>query len=150
MDTLFEINSSTSFEDLSKSRVCKICHQEKNVQDFEISSRSVRKVYRKSMCRPCNKNEREAEKSLKKIYGTTRPPGTPCDNCGKTTSRLSLDHCHDTGEFRGWLCQQCNNAIGMLGDDIEKLKQTVAYLERAQNGLHKTEPIMKLGFIDHG
>ena len=127
------------YEDTSKVRVCKICLIEKNITEFEITTRSVRKVYRKGMCRACNKNERVAEKQLKKVYGSTRPPGTPCDNCGKTSSSLSLDHCHSTGEFRGWLCSLCNHAIGMLGDDIEALKRAVGYLERAKKGMHKTE-----------
>jgi len=132
-------SASVPYEDLTKSRTCKICLIEKNITEFEITTRSVRKVYRKAMCRPCNKNERVAEKELKKIYGSTRPSGTPCDNCGKTNYSLSLDHCHSTGEFRGWLCPICNHAIGMLGDDVEALKRAVSYLERAKQGMHKTE-----------
>lgn len=139
---MIDATHNVPYEDISKTRICKICFQEKNIQDFEMTTRSVRKVYRKQMCRPCNKQERVAEKELKKIYGNTRSLGTPCDNCGKTTSKLSLDHCHETGEFRGWLCQLCNNAIGMLGDDLDSLRRAVEYLEKSKLGLYKTPPIM--------
>lgn len=137
------------YEDLNKSRECKICLTEKNITEFEITTRSLKKVYRKSMCKPCNKNERIAERELKKIYGKTRPSGTPCDNCGRTNYALSLDHCHSTGEFRGWLCSLCNHGIGMLGDDVEALKRAVSYLERAKQGLYRTEVLQpSLKFYD--
>jgi hypothetical protein len=44
-----------------------------------------------------------------------------CDCCGRHESqfkkRLAIDHCHDTGNFRGFLCQCCNHAIGLLRDN---------------------------------
>ena len=61
-----------------------------------------------------------------------RPPrGTPCHNCDKNTEKLIFDHDHDTNQFRGWLCYQCNTAIGNLGDSIEGLKRAILYLENS-------------------
>jgi hypothetical protein len=44
-----------------------------------------------------------------------------CGVCGKDFlgSDKCLDHCHDTGAYRGALCRQCNAAIGKLGDDLD-------------------------------
>src|SRR5580704_16633118 len=57
-----------------------------------------------------------------------------CECCGSPqTGRkkvLSIDHCHSTGELRGWLCHRCNTGIGMLGDDASGLRRALAYLER--------------------
>jgi hypothetical protein len=37
--------------------------------------------------------------------------------CGEPNKRkLALDHCHATGKLRGFICHQCNTAIGMLGE----------------------------------
>jgi hypothetical protein len=45
-----------------------------------------------------------------------------CDICGVAESdlpkRLSMDHCHDSGDFRGWLCNECNSTLGKLRDDV--------------------------------
>ncbi len=39
-----------------------------------------------------------------------------CAICGKVQvgHRLSLDHDHETGKFRGLLCKPCNSALGKL------------------------------------
>lgn len=64
-----------------------------------------------------------------------RPP--VCECCGNPAPKkiaLSLDHCHVSGIFRGWLCHKCNTGIGNLGDDVHGLKRAIAYLERAYHG----------------
>ena len=47
-----------------------------------------------------------------------------------TLRRLSVDHNHTTGCYRGLLCGKCNKGIGLLQDDIAILKQAIQYLER--------------------
>ena len=52
-----------------------------------------------------------------------------CAICEKeSTKALSVDHCHETGEVRGLLCQPCNSGIGLLGDNLESLLKAVKYL----------------------
>ena len=41
----------------------------------------------------------------------------------------AIDHNHDTGEFRGILCKQCNRALGMFKDSSAILRNAVEYLE---------------------
>jgi hypothetical protein len=41
-----------------------------------------------------------------------------CD-CDFTESKKCLDHCHETGVYRGALCVQCNAALGKLGDNLD-------------------------------
>ncbi len=48
-------------------------------------------------------------------------------------NRLSLDHDHETGNFRGFLCGNCNTALGLLKDNIEILNKCIEYLSKNQN-----------------
>lgn len=41
---------------------------------------------------------------------------------------LSIDHDHETGKVRGLLCNNCNRAIGLLGDSVSTLLDAVEYL----------------------
>lgn len=54
-----------------------------------------------------------------------------CEVCGgRTKHSLHLDHDHATGKFRGWLCHNCNSALGHVKDNVETLIKLAAYLER--------------------
>jgi Recombination endonuclease VII len=62
----------------------------------------------------------------------TRPCPPTCEKCGRPPGRkkLALDHCHETGAFRGWLCHLCNLGIGLLGDSVAGLQEAIRYLQR--------------------
>lgn len=44
--------------------------------------------------------------------------------CGELAS--VLDHCHETGRFRGWLCMSCNIRLGKLGDNVASVRTEAA------------------------
>lgn len=56
-----------------------------------------------------------------------KKPETCKGNNGEV-KMLAIDHCHDTGKVRGLLCNNCNRAIGLLGDDVDTLLNAVEYL----------------------
>ena len=55
-----------------------------------------------------------------------------CAICGvaeeATSRKLCMDHCHETGKFRGWLCKKCNSMLGMADDSADRLVVAAAYL----------------------
>jgi hypothetical protein len=62
-----------------------------------------------------------------------------CFACGEQTDALAIDHDHSCcsssrkvcGDcVRGLLCRGCNQALGFVHDDIDRLRGLVAYLER--------------------
>lgn len=72
---------------------------------------------------------------VKRKYGLTREmwdemfkkQGGLCALCrkrsmGKGGGRLDVDHCHETGRVRGLLCRHCNTALGILGDNPERME----------------------------
>ena len=114
-------------------RTCICCNLKKIDEDFEISSTTTTKIYRKKVCRLCRKSIRKYEKQLQKVHGKTKPIGTPCECCGRNDVQLSLDHCHLTGKYRGFLCQQCNVSIGGLGDTLESIEMARQYLIKCES-----------------
>lgn len=66
-----------------------------------------------------------------------RPANGDCQCCGRTR-KLCLDHDHETGEFRGWICDRCNRGIGALDDLPGGLLAAVEYLQNHYRG--KPEP----------
>jgi len=40
-----------------------------------------------------------------------------------------LDHNHLTDKFRGWICNNCNNGLGRLKDDVNILQNAMEYLK---------------------
>ncbi len=56
-----------------------------------------------------------------------------CDICGvpelECTRRLAMDHDHgNDGDFRGWLCDKCNVALGLFNDNEGLLIDALHYL----------------------
>lgn len=69
--------------------------------------------------------------TLETLAGRPRPE--VCDACGglpDPKKGLHYDHCHTRGHFRGWICRECNLALGNVRDDPARLLKLVAYLER--------------------
>jgi hypothetical protein len=55
-----------------------------------------------------------------------------CGICGSVPTgkaRLHLDHDHETGERRGFLCFRCNNALGDFSGNVALLRTAIEWLE---------------------
>jgi hypothetical protein len=67
----------------------------------------------------------EAKAALDASNGT-------CDLCGQIAEPLHLDHDHETGMLRGWLCHHCNTGLGLFRDSPELLHVAAGYLRRSE------------------
>ena len=110
-----------------KSKTCKICNKKKHIDSF--GSMRTNKDRIDTRCKQCVSEETKIRNNLRKEYAAENE--SICHCCGGTHHKsLVVDHCHDTGNYRGWLCEPCNFAIGHLGDNIEGVKKAVKYLEK--------------------
>lgn len=120
------IEKNASFFEHQKNRpsprkICKQCrHTSRNKE-------SERKRHREYMRLRRIENPEAVKRNYERsIYGATKEDFSYkcCWVCG-STKRLCIDHCHSRKKVRGLLCQNCNFALGLLGDDpvrIERLK----------------------------
>lgn len=107
---------------------------------------NIRKTRRKHLQYEINTTEYRKAIWLSQNYGITLEEynaillsqNNVCAICGKvnifnskfTNKRMSLsvDHNHETGKIRGILCNNCNRAMGLFGDDTEILYKAINYL----------------------
>ena len=92
------------------------------------------------MSRPLSAPERVKDARLRREYGITLPEynrvirgqGGCCAICKRLVKEfknaLAVDHSHSLGTVRGLLCWNCNKALGVFRDDIERIKAAVVYL----------------------
>lgn len=52
-----------------------------------------------------------------------------CAICGSKT-KPHLDHNHETGQLREFLCSNCNLALGLLKEDPERMERMAAYVRK--------------------
>lgn len=136
-------------------RECVACRTYKSWDHFGKSTKNARGKYAK--CLDCAKEERRAwnaanpeRRARLKLRSQAVALGLDpdaieahfknhnglCDICGRSPSevgsrkRLSIDHDHLTGEFRGLLCSPCNSGLGQFRDSPKILSAAIDYLIR--------------------
>ena len=72
---------------------------------------------------PCTATEVEVREAFTGKCYACSVPETECNR------KLNLDHDHMTGAFRGWLCSNCNMALGLLADSSERITALQTYLK---------------------
>ena len=80
----------------------------------------------------------ERDRKLKTKYGITRQDfdkqlarqGRKCLGCRKDVDETAcVDHDHESGRWRGILCDGCNFVLGATKDDKSTLRRLMAYLD---------------------
>lgn len=127
----------------------KYCPHCKNVLPIDsFGSNRAAADGRTNYCRPCHneigRRNRERtggsrEYHLRRRYGIGQADvdamldrqGDVCAACGADKPQ-HVDHDHETGAVRGMLCSLCNQALGNVCDDINRLHGLIRYLRRAR------------------
>ena len=110
------------------SKACAKCGQDKPLESYRLYRRVTGdRNSRDSKCKSCSKHSNAV---IAKLRLTAPPQKGICECCGRANDRLVLDHCHDKEIFRGWLCPPCNLGIGVLGDNLQGIKNAKFYLQK--------------------
>lgn len=109
------------FEDCDgDTKVCRICKIEKSVDNFFLDRG---KLY--SKCKECFKKYNQ---DLKVVHKNAPPKPERCECCNKIPTKWACDHYPNSTIFRGWICWECNNAAGSVGDSYEGAVMLLNYL----------------------
>ena len=121
---LFDIEYDNEEEDIidTDNKICRTCNLEKHISDFYLDRGAVY-----SRCKDCCKKEAKILAEIKKT-APPKPKNGKCECCGRITKKWYCDHCHDTLKFRGWVCFDCNQGIGFLGDKSIGVFRALVYL----------------------
>ena len=135
----------------NEDRICMKCLKTKFVKEFEVRYHSANghPEYRND-CKSCRSEEHKHRAQLEKIYGHLRPKeGSDycCPICERNETEITmngirfsqtrvrkfttvwtLDHDHETGEFRGFICNDCNIGIGRFFENPVALRNAADYV----------------------
>lgn len=74
-----------------------------------------------------------SEECLQEYNSLLKNQDNKCNMCQKHQSELKftlcVDHCHVTGKVRGLLCDNCNQALGLLKDSIPTLLRAIKHID---------------------
>ncbi len=95
-------------------------------------SEYMRDWYQRNKEREQARSRRSRRLASGVIGATGETRAGQCAICHAHADPLCLDHDHQTGLPRGWLCGRCNKALGLLDDSQERLAAAAAYLAQTR------------------
>ena len=121
------------------NHMCKCCSTEHSRERREANKDRWNESRRN---RPAEVKLRQQDKRKARWYGITPEDVAelktkPCEACGKPAhlNRCNvsyLDHNHTTGKLRGVLCHECNTALGLLGESVDRMNSLADYIRRKE------------------
>lgn len=131
-----EFGTATSNQGTTrKAGFCKACFNEYQFQrrdrDRERFNNAGLKFHLIRACKTAGITLAQYQRALEDQMGLCKICHQP-QRSGYHT-RLSIDHDHVTGKFRGLLCSSCNSGLGHFGDDLALLEEAIQYLRAGKS-----------------
>lgn len=132
-----------------KEKRCKECQLILPITAFEKNQYNKGNiVVRRSECKECRRKAKRfptapAKLIRKFVHKNPRPQvgdSFTCPICRRTmivqkNRDINLDHNHDTGEIRGYVCNNCNTGMGNFKDKISRLKRAIKWIKGTLNSV---------------
>ena len=116
----FSCFSPDKTKKLGVSSLCKSCKNKRYSTRYSKTYRDTRlkKLYNLKVGE--YDNMLKAQQGLCKICQSSET--------GRGDQWLVVDHCHETNQVRGLLCNTCNRALGLFKDNVTTLQKAISYL----------------------
>ena len=130
----------TQTGDRFPKKICNICHKYLDTEMFAPNQKRMidASIIRRPSCNDCRKHIDGVplKPSEKKRMNEIKPEKFfICPICKKSsipyvTANLVIDHDHDTGNAREWICDSCNTGLGRFKDNVELMQEAIKYLKK--------------------
>lgn len=133
-----QVNSRQYYRQVCKEHGQPKCIQCKRAHRREYSGRyfsdpvtraKKNEYYRLRAKTPKAAQSRRDHRERVRVSLAGRPKPDCCEVCGRP-EKLHFDHCHLTGRFRGWICSDCNIAVGRMRENPVALHRLADYIDR--------------------
>ena len=139
------VNTLFGVEDLVDVKVCNTCGETKHINDFGGRGHKKNGTYEtKNTCKLCINFLKKHTSKLKK-YVSKPDKDYCCPICERNEEQIKsiggfqgltyasksiwrLDHDHETGNYRSYICDYCNVMLGRAQDNPEILEKGAEYL----------------------
>ena len=147
-----ELFSRDKYKSDGRRSHCKECNKQDHIQRYEKDPQAMRdrtRDYRAKLKETNPEKLRLSDRNtkLKRAYGLNhaqveqmkKDQDYKCYVCCKHESTLGfkglvVDHDHKTGKVRKLLCNSCNTALGLLGEDVNIMASLIKYTEENKDG----------------
>ncbi len=119
----------------AKPRIRKGCGRLLPIDAFE---RNRPDVWR-SECKEYRASKKAISSKVRREYEAKHPRPKIgeefyCRVCDRTivvqrNRDVNLDHNHETGDIRGWICNRCNTGIGNLRESVSILRRAIKWIK---------------------
>jgi hypothetical protein len=118
------------FSDCIATKECSTCRRRLPENCFEVNYLNLKGQPRySSRCNNCKKNAIDHLKKLKKIHPPP-PKGTLCAVPGCVRLGTCLDHDHNSGRARGYICGPHNSAFAYCNDSVGGVQALLEYAQQ--------------------
>ena len=122
-------------------KLCTSCNQSLSENCFHKRTYASGKIGLQPKCKTCQHNVRakyyKPHEYMRRKFNLSEAEyqnlikSNECQVCGRDiTEKKCIDHCHTTEKIRGVLCNNCNTALGLVGDNVQILSKLIQYLEQ--------------------
>jgi hypothetical protein len=128
-------------------RECTTCGVFKPASEYKLEKNKnySHGIAMRSKCKDCER-ERHYNSLIKRLYNISiedyekllKTQNYRCAICeskigNSRSSRLFVDHCHQSLKVRGLLCSSCNHGLGQFKDSPKLLAKAIKYLTSDKN-----------------
>lgn len=111
-------------------------------------------MLRKHIRRGTTQRQNTHSCATEEFYARYMAQGGKCAICMKLITfekskglYACVDHCHETGETRGLLCQKCNIGLGYFKDNAGYLTAAAVYLTSYKENSRLWRDLSKMGIL---